>query len=59
MAAMHEENMQKRAREVYELTVQIGALKEENSQVMREVEEVRIEYEERLGAQQARHQNEY
>ena len=56
---MHEENMQKRAREVYELTVQIGALKEENSQVMREVEEVRIEYEERLGAQQARHQNEY
>ena len=50
-ASAYEENLQKKAREIYELTVQIGALKEENKQVKREVEEVRAQYEERLGVQ--------
>ena len=43
-----EDLMSRKAKEIYDLTVQIGALKEENKQVKREVEEVRREYEERL-----------
>jgi regulator of replication initiation timing len=49
-----EEGMQRKTREIYELTVQIGALKEENRQVKREVEEVRDRYEERLAVQNER-----
>ena len=46
--------MQRKTREIYELTVQIGALKEENRQVKQEVEEVRDRYEERLAMQHER-----
>ena len=39
--ASFEEVIQKKGREIYELTVQLGALKEENYQVKRDLEELK------------------
>ena len=47
----YEEALQKKSKEIYDLTVQIGALKEENHQIKRELEELKFQYEERLKSQ--------
>ena len=43
-----EEMLAKKTKEIYDLTVQIGSLKEENHSVKRDLEDERASHEERL-----------
>ena len=51
--------VQKKVREIYELTVKLGALKEENYQVKRDLEELKGQFEDRLKSQQERAHTDY
>ena len=51
--------MQRKNKELYELTVQLGCLKEENYQLKKEKEELTMEFQSRLKAQQARAEEDY
>lgn len=51
--------MARKAKEIYELTVQLGCLKEECAQLRRDSEEQREDYEQRLARHQERAQAEY
>jgi hypothetical protein len=51
--------LQRKVKEIYELTVQLGSLKEENHQAKRDLEEIKNQYEDRLKSQQERAQNDY
>ena len=54
-----EEVVQKKGREIYDLTVKLGALKEENYQVKRDLEELKGSFEDRLKSQQERAKTDY
>ncbi len=49
----------RKAKEIYDLTVKLGCLKEENAQLRRDSEELRRDFEERLACQQQRAQTDY
>lgn len=49
----------RKAKEIYDLTVQLGCLKEENAQLKRDSEDLRTDFEERLACQQQRAQTDY
>lgn len=49
-----EDNLQRKNKEIYDLTVQLGCLKEENTQVKKDVEEIGADYKERLDDQKMR-----
>ncbi len=54
-----EETLAKKTKEIYELTVQLGCLKEENHQFKRDQEDSKVEFEERLDSQKERAEAEY
>lgn len=54
-----EDVIQKKGREIYDLTVKLGALKEENYQVKRDLEELKGQFEDRLKSQQERAHTDY
>ena len=49
-----EDLIARKAKEIYDLTVQLGCLKEENAQLRRDGEELSRDYEDRLASQQER-----
>ena len=54
-----EENISKKNKEIYELTVQLGCLKEENHQLTKDKDDMKIDFEERLVSQQIRAEADY
>lgn len=49
-----EETLARKTKEIYELTVQLGSLKEENHQCKRDLEDIKVELEIRLTNQKER-----
>ncbi|CDW85161.1 UNKNOWN [Stylonychia lemnae] len=54
-----EDTLQKKNKEIYDLTVQLGCLKEENNQLKKDNEEMSLDFSERLQHQQIRAEADY
>lgn len=51
--------MQNKAKEIYNLTVELGSLREENNELQKNVDQQKQDFQERLKEQRERHDTEY